>query len=112
MSVLVKGWDMPEACLDSKKHGNLCYLVLKCFNPSKGKPPVIDGRPDWCPLVEVPTPHGNLIDVSNIRKAFSADEDNFTGMGMTVEEIDSYNEGIDEMYRIIQAAPAVIEAEE
>lgn len=23
-------------------------------------------RPDWCPLVEVPTPHGNLIDVDEV----------------------------------------------
>jgi len=25
-----------------------------------------DGRPDWCPLVEVPTPHGRLIDEDNV----------------------------------------------
>lgn len=28
--------------------------------------PYGEGRPDWCPLVEVKTPHGRLIDVDNI----------------------------------------------
>ena len=55
MSVLIKGMEMPETC-------NECYLreknvcpVLRC---------IVEGyyRPSFCPIVEVPTPHGRLID--------------------------------------------------
>lgn len=32
--------------------------------------PYGEGRPDWCPLVEVKTPHGRLIDADKLEKGF------------------------------------------
>lgn len=32
-------------------------------------------RPDWCPLVEVPTPHGRLIDADELKKEYPHDVD-------------------------------------
>ena len=65
--LLIKGMDMPQNCdecclakMESEFHGictairnDVCYVY-----PDKGKP-------DWCPLVEVPT-HGRLIDADKV----------------------------------------------
>ena len=63
MSVLIKGLKMPEKCgscdlfhVESPMH---CTVVKghKTVGAPYGMP-----RPDWCPLVEIPEPHGDLID--------------------------------------------------
>ena len=59
----------------------------------------------------LPKGHGDLIDRSKIYKAIPAEEDNCTGMGMTLEEMDAYNEGIDAMYSLVEAAKPIIEAD-
>lgn len=59
----------------------------------------------------LPKGHGDLIDRSKIYKAIPAEEDNCTGAGMTLEEMDAYNEGIDAMYSFVKGAPTIIEAE-
>ena len=59
----------------------------------------------------LPKGHGDLIDRSKIYKAIPAEEDNCTGMGMTLEEMDAYNEGIDAMYRLVKGAKPIIEAD-
>lgn len=59
----------------------------------------------------LPKGHGDLIDRSKIYKAIYAEEDNCTGMGMTLEEMDTYNDGIDAMYSLINSAPTIIPAD-
>ena len=59
----------------------------------------------------LPKGHGDLIDKSKIYKAIPAEEDNCTGMGMSRDEMDAYNEGIDSMYSLVQGAPTIIEAD-
>lgn len=63
MSILIKGMKMPEKCgscdlfhVESPMH---CTVVKghKTVGAPYGMP-----RPDWCPLVGVPEPHGRLID--------------------------------------------------
>ena len=54
---------------------------------------------------------GDLIDKSKIYKAIYAEEDNCTGMGMSYEEMDAYNEGVDAMYFIVKGAPVIIKGE-
>ena len=69
MSILIKDMEMPETCDECKFH---CYHsdgeyvcaatpLLYPFNlaNSKGR------RKDWCPLVDVPAPHGDLIDIDS-----------------------------------------------
>ena len=56
MSVLIKGMEMPETC-DDCPVGWCNNLIL--FSES-------DKRADNCPLVEVPEPHGRLIDADEI----------------------------------------------
>ena len=59
----------------------------------------------------LPKGHGDLIDKSKIYKAIPAEEDNCTGMGMSLDEMDGYNEGLDVMYSLVQDAPTIIEAD-
>ena len=69
MSVLVKGMEMPETCDECEFHCYHSYGEYVCvaapllypFNlaNSKGR------RKSWCPLVEVPAPHGDLIDIDS-----------------------------------------------
>lgn len=58
MSVLIKGMKMPQSCNECvAKYFDCCYVSPP---ESNGICP-FDGRPKWCPLVEIP-PHGDLID--------------------------------------------------
>ena len=60
MSVLIKGMEMPEYCIDcyfyaSNSRNDSCLLLKRTLGN--------DGdRESDCPLAEVPTPHGDLID--------------------------------------------------
>jgi hypothetical protein len=57
--------------------------------------PYGEGRPDWCPLVEIKTPHGRLIDADELA--------NETFYGATSAPYITYRKFVN--------APTVIEAE-
>ena len=80
MSILIKGMEMPERC-------GACFLrVGGCKQRIYMEQP-----PKYCPLVEIPTPHGRLIDA---------------------DAIQDYNvETFGQRLLIIDTAPTVIEAE-
>ena len=62
--------------------------------------PYGEGRPDWCPLIEIPTPHGRLIAEKTITEIRYHDADGYhivNGEQLCELEID---------------APTVIEAED
>ena len=48
-----------------------------------------------------------LIDADKLQKAIPAEEDNITGMGMTYDEMEAYNDGIDEQWKKIINAPTI-----
>ena len=60
MSVIIKGMEMPKNCLEcaiktwTEDEGYVC--------PFSGIMALNIGRQNDCPLVDVPTPHGRLID--------------------------------------------------
>ena len=58
MSVFIPGMEMPQRCRDC------CFVgfVFTCHLTGKTHNDVLRTRPDWCPLVEIKTPHGRLID--------------------------------------------------
>ena len=58
MSILIKGKDMPEFCYRCPCNDNELGF---CRADKRGRS-TDDYRPSWCPLVEIPTPHGRLID--------------------------------------------------
>ena len=71
MSVLIKGMEMPRHCKECSLLCDYddCYFCgyqdgfLYVFGESYLVP---NKRPEWCPLIEVPTPHGRLIDADEL----------------------------------------------
>ena len=81
MGVYVKGMKMPKECRE-------CYLleyyeylgetqcsITRMMLAEREKPISFDGRPSWCPLVEVPEPHGRLIDAEKLKNEYPHDTD-------------------------------------
>lgn len=65
MSILIKGMKMPKSCdscdlIQFDDEELEAHCPLSPYYRWRGTPP--DYKPEGCPLVEVPTPHGRLID--------------------------------------------------
>lgn len=100
MSIIIKGMDMPKSCNECMSE--CINIPLECY-------PDGDTVPD-CPLVEIPTPHGRLIDGDIIDEQIGipkkCDEDcKYWGI---------YCEKGSELYicDILHNAPTILEAEE
>ena len=58
---------MPLRCFECMKissstiDGYSCSIAHKSLASEHG---INVGRPDWCPLIEIPTPHGRLVDAT------------------------------------------------
>ena len=66
MSLIIKGSIMPLMCEECP-----CYDCDDYSCKATGRGVIeyrYDGRPDNCPLVEIPTPHGRLIDADELKK--------------------------------------------
>ena len=104
--VLIKGIGIPESCAECRfcvngftdnapmyecacqSYDNVSVLV-----DDHGQP--FDFRPEWCPLVEVPTPHGDLVDRNYL-----------------ISEYDRQHKGpAGGARRIMEDAPTIIEEE-
>lgn len=87
MSVLIKGMEMPQRCMGC----TLCYVGhmgdLMC--EVLRRPINVDetGRDRFCPLIEVHTPHGRLIDADKLDIHDISPVDGFCVMGVTEEDI-------------------------
>lgn len=71
MSVIIKGMKMPKSCdscdlIQFDDEELEAHCPLSPYYRWCGTPP--DYRPEGCPLVEVPTPHGRLIDADTVEK--------------------------------------------
>lgn len=71
MSVMIKGMQLSDGCNESdllqifdENETSIC--PLSPYYVWSGVAP--DYRPDGCPLVEIPTPHGRLIDADELLK--------------------------------------------
>jgi len=60
MSVLIKDMEMPSNCND-------CDIDF-CIFKYEARDDISETRSDHCPLVEVPTPHGRLIDADVLKE--------------------------------------------
>ena len=109
MGVYIKGMQMPKDCPYCKMaHYNASDEFTGCdVVPNKRYAMHNDAvyakstqRPDWCPLVEVPAPHGDLIDRDALEADICPDWN-----GLYVPD-NAYSE------KLIRNAPTVIEAEE
>ena len=112
-SVLIRGMEMPTTCREciiGNPKAKTCII---------GKPKMNTKRRDDCPLVEIPTPHGRLIDadalantlrdVSKRQKYDKLFSDNVLSVGDVFDAIIADLEGTGiNGYKLI---PTVIEAE-
>ena len=62
---------MPEGCFDcpfERDYAFICSLTNKETRKQRKEHDVneYEAMPEWCPLVEVPTPHGRLIDADQL----------------------------------------------
>ena len=63
MSVCVKGMYLPPSCYFCPMTNDGLYLC-KANNPYKQlEDDCEERRPNWCPLIEIPEPHGRLGDL-------------------------------------------------
>ena len=71
--ILIKGMEMPESCVECRlcegdTMDGFCHAVSKWFDDEYFRwyqyeeDDIDESKPANCPLVEVPTPHGRLID--------------------------------------------------
>ena len=71
MSVLIKGMEMPKNCM-SCPFPAVGVDAYYCHCPTQdGKEydfKYADTIPDACPLVEIPTPHGRMIDADKLKR--------------------------------------------
>lgn len=89
MSILIKGMKMPQTCTMCWL-SPICPVWVKEVSRHKG----YDYRLPACPLVEVPTPHGRLVDADALP--------HYTGYALSASEV----------AKAAEAAPTIIEAEE
>lgn len=71
MSILIKGMEMPNRCFEC-----IFLTTVPSFFCLAGKRDLCAehginiSRPDWCPLIEIPTPHGRLGDLDKLMTEF------------------------------------------
>lgn len=68
MSVLIRGMEMPESCEDCTFY--TLRPVARCTLLGNLITSFDDDRLSDCPMVEVPTPHGRLIDADDKKVLF------------------------------------------
>ena len=68
MSVLIRGMEMPNGCIVCPFKDIGMHTMTQCMLVAGWVKYADDGNgiPDACPLVEVPTPHGQLIDADKL----------------------------------------------
>ena len=110
MSVLVRGMEMPETCVECNFHQYHSFGEYVCvatplfypFNLANYK----GGRKEFCPLVEVQTPHGRLKD------ADAFDERVRVAGGMSEEELtEDFKDGVQTVLYMLSKQSTIIEAE-
>lgn len=120
MSVLIKGMKMPESCLRCPIQRSGCPAILKRVQNVAVETWVPSNyRHDDCPLVEVKTPHGKLIDADKLTESIDGiwdcndmtfEPDNHC---CKIEDCHGckWRETKDYIRKIVKNAPTVIEEE-
>ena len=71
MSILIKGMEMPNRCFEciflTTVPNFFCLAGKRDLCAEHG---INISRPDWCPLIDIPTPHGRLGDLDELKTAF------------------------------------------
>ena len=104
MSILIKDMEIPKNCVECKLSDHISPTECPIYSIEKGD--YWDKRYKYCPLVEVPTPHGRLID------ADAFDERVRVAGGMSEEELtEDFKDGVQTVLYMLSKQPTIIEAE-
>lgn len=99
MSIVIKGTKMYKNCIECPmQFGGFCYVTPPEIDAKVA--PTVDeavkqGKPDWCPMSEVKTPHGRLVDVDALIAQYDAQHEGEPGRAR----------------KLMEDAPTIIEAE-
>lgn len=66
MSLIIKGMQLPQSCSTCRFSYFTVGIRKRCEISGDEVNPLIDCRETNCPLVEIPTPHGRLIDENEL----------------------------------------------
>lgn len=106
MSILIRGREMPNNCQEC-----VCindeYLYCQAVGRKPQDENVISRRPDWCPLAEIPTPHGRLIDEEAVIDHFVSLSNNEWNQNVSTSWANAFAEAASDICDI----PTIIEAE-
>ena len=107
MSILIKKMEMPNRCFEciflTTVPNFFCLAGKRDLCAEHG---INISRPDWCPLIEVQSPHGRLID------ADAFDERVRVAGGMSEEELtEDFKDGVQTVLYMMSKQPTIIEAE-
>ena len=111
-SVMIKGMEIPSGCYDCPilQSSDGCFDFECPFNSYllwHNAEDVIRYRPDNCPLVEIPTPRGRLIDADRLMEVIEKNSYLLKGYYNSLEN-GMFLTGIKQA---INEAPTIIEAE-
>lgn len=107
MSVLIKGFKMPKHCIDCVlEEDGYCFLINDEVEQHD--------KSDNCPLVDVPTPHGRLVDADGIVKYANCEITSAFAypQGTRQDDEKRYRENWGFVRTVVIATPTVIEGEE
>ena len=97
MSLIINGMDMPKSCEDcvccqvvpNSLDVYFCYADKNNRHVRRG----YNEKPSFCPLAEISTPHGDLIDrddvIEEINRIFPCSSDEYEWAYTTVEQADT-----------------------
>ena len=124
MSVLIKGMEMPKCCeecvagaYEYNDNDERCFVCgfIKSQHPWECEHVEIDGidttkaRADFCPLTEVPTPHGELVDRGGLMDTYA---DRLTAVAERYSPDSSECGILSGAMKLLAIMPTLIEAEE
>jgi len=106
MSVLIKGMEMPKSCFRCPLINNICYEKEKVIRDSMGRRLTVYEFEkiarilEDCPLVELPSKHGDLIDRQELLRLLDDSDFSYNSEAFTV------------VTEVLESSPTIIEAEE
>ena len=77
MGVYIEGMEMPKSCYYCSLTNDGFYLCMATQPFKTLEDECEERRPNWCPLTEVPEPHGRLIDADVLADDLEADGKEF-----------------------------------
>ena len=106
MSILIKGMEMPRNCMECNRAvADMANCIMT--KPEAWKRAMGIGRQPECPLIEIPTPHGRLIDADVVIQTLKRSIDLPYNKRVSVSWSDAFDSFVDRL----EEQDVIIEAE-